>query len=120
MSQMVSSSQSRFQQMLSSVSTMPSSNLLLTSMIILLSILFAITLYLVVRLETLQTKMESSPQLKHSPMEQIVEWQSILQSQSSKKIQEYLDINLQQIAKVGVYLHRFSSPFDWYLCYVSV
>ena len=86
--------------MLASVSTMPSSSLLLASMVVLLSILFTITLYLVVRLETLQMKMESAPQLKQSPMEQIVEWQSVLQSQSSKKIQEYLNINLQQIAKV--------------------
>ena len=105
MSQMATPSQSRVQQMISSLSMMPSSNLLLASMVVLLSILFTITLYLVVRLETLQMKMESYPQLQlkqtGSPMEQFVEWQSMLQSQSSKKIQEYLDINLQQIAKVS-------------------
>lgn len=36
-----------------------------------------------------------------SPLEQLMGWQNMLHSQSSKKIQEYLDLNLQQIEKVN-------------------
>ena len=62
-----------------------------------------------IRLEELQNKIDS-PELKNTagPLEQLSHWQTRLQSQSSKKIQEYLDINLQQIAKVRLLRILFS------------
>ena len=42
-------------------------------------------------------------------LRQISNWQHILHSQSSRKVQEYLDSNLQQIAQVYVKIYCFWS-----------
>ena len=88
--------------LVTSAANMSSSTLLLVSLIIILIMMFCVTIYLIVRLEALQTKLESPALIRESssPLEQLVSWQTNLQSQTSKKIQEYLDVNLQQIAKV--------------------
>jgi predicted oxidoreductase (fatty acid repression mutant protein) len=52
------------------------------------------------RLDNIQERVESVLPLSPSSFEQIATWQKILHAQSSKKVQEYLDSNLEQIAKV--------------------
>lgn len=106
---MVSSPQTSLQEVMTSFSTLPSSTMLLVFMIVILVVLFIVTAYLVLRLETLQMRVESSSfRDKASPFEQLASWQNMLHSQSSKKIQEYLDLNLQQIAKVRENLDKLS------------
>lgn len=94
------------------------SSLVLYSMVAILTLLFLSTLYLLFRLETLQEKMDST-QLRQeedidwlsmsdlccrhsgsSPLEELAGWQNLLHLKTTKKIQQYLDINFQQIVKV--------------------
>ena len=81
---------------------MSTSSLVLVTLVLVLISLFIITCYLIIRLEELQKRVESPlPRKSETTIEQLVGWQNVLYSHSSKKIQEYLDLNLQQIAKVG-------------------
>ena len=86
---------------LSSLADLPSSTLVLVTLVLVLLVLFLFTCNLFIRLEDLQRRVES-PLLRSSQttIEQLVGWQNLLNSHSSKKIQEYLDLNLQQIARV--------------------
>jgi hypothetical protein len=52
------------------------------------------------RLDHIQERVESVLPVSPSNFEQIATWQKVLHTQSSKKVQEYLDNNLEQIAKV--------------------
>ena len=77
---------------------------MLVTLVLVLLVLFLITCYLVIRLEELQKRVESEsplPKSTETTIEQLVGWQNLLYSQSSKKIQEYLELNLQQIARVS-------------------
>ena len=75
---------------------------MLVTLVIILISMFIITCYLIIRLEELQKKVDSPlPRKSETTIEQLAGWQNVLYSHSSKKIQEYLELNLQQIAKVG-------------------
>ncbi len=52
------------------------------------------------RLDHIQERVESVLPFSSSNLEQIATWQRVLHTQSSKKVQEYLNTNLEQIAKV--------------------
>jgi len=89
--------------------SLPSSSLLLVSLISLLVLLFISSIYLVIRLENIQQKVDSAlVKDSSSPFEQLAGWQSMLHSHSSRKIQEYLDTNLEQIARVRESLERLA------------
>jgi hypothetical protein len=51
-------------------------------------------------LDHIQGRVESVLPFSSSNLEQIATWQRVLHTQSSKKVQEYLNTNLEQIAKV--------------------
>lgn len=88
-------------EVLSFLTELPSSILVLVTLVL---GLFLITCHLVIRLEELQKRVESETPLPRSSgttIEQLVGWQNLLYSQSSKKIKEYLELNLQQIARVS-------------------
>ncbi len=61
------------------------------------------------RLDHIQERVESVLPVSPSNFEQIATWQKVLHTQSSKKVQEYLDNNLEQIAKVwaGVQFNEY-------------
>ena len=81
---------------------LPNSSLVLVTLVFILLVLLIITCHLLNRLEELQKKVESSLQGRsETTMKQLVGWQNVLYSQSSNKIQEYIQNNLQQIAKVS-------------------
>ena len=86
------------------VAAMPSSTLLMLSLIMLLIILFFITIYLIMRLGHIQQKLEAADirEAPSSNLETIASWQHLLHAYSSKHIQQFLDINLEQIAKVWI------------------
>jgi len=90
--------------------SLPSSSLLLVSLISLLVLLFLSSIYLVIRLENIQQKVDSAlVKESSSPFEQLAGWQSMLHSHSSRKIQDYLDTNLEQIARVRESLERLAT-----------
>jgi len=89
-------------------SSLQSSVLLLSLLICLLMILLISSLYLVLRLGYIQDRMEEAvPQ--GIPDGHADNWQNILSSKSNKKVQEYLDNNLDQISKVRENLEKLSS-----------
>jgi hypothetical protein len=89
--------------------SLPPPSLVLVSLISLLVLLFFSSVYLVIRLEHIQHKVDSAlVKEPSSPFEQLAGWQSLLHSHSSRKIQEYLDTNLEQIARVRESLERLS------------
>ena len=100
----VSRSRTVISEALSFLTELQSSSLVLVTLVLVLLVLFLITCYLVIRLEELQKRVESEsplPKSTETTIEQLVGWQNLLYSQSSKKIQEYLELNLQQIARVS-------------------
>jgi len=84
------------------------SALLLSTLVGLLIILLCSTLYLVLRLDNIQQKVDSALPATPSSLEQLANWQSLLHTQSSRKVQEYLNTNLDQISKVRESLERLS------------
>ena len=99
---LLSRCQSFLSQSLSFITELSNSNLMLVTLAIILISMFIITCYLIIRLEELQKKVDSPlPRKSETTIEQLAGWQNVLYSHSSKKIQEYLELNLQQIAKVG-------------------
>ena len=107
------------QQLLTSGSNFDNSTRILFLMVGILVLILLSTLYLLFRLQSLQEKIDSSYMRYENftswlslnficndrasvtfPIEQILGWQNRLHSLTSKKIQEYLDINFQQIVKV--------------------
>jgi len=85
----------------------PPSTILLASLTGLLILLFCSSLYLVLRLDNLQHRVDSSQPVTPS-MEQLASWQSLLHTQSSRKVQEYLNTNLEQISKVRESLEKLA------------
>ena len=86
----VSDNQTKLQPLVS----LPQPNLLLISLSILLVLLFLSSIYLVLRLDNLQEKMDiNSP----SRMDDLTR---LLKTHSSKHIKEYFKENLEQISKV--------------------
>jgi len=90
------------------VSGQSASALLLSTLVGLLVILLCSTLYLVLRLDNIQQKVDSALPATPSSLEQLANWQSLLHTQSSRKVQEYLNTNLDQISKVRESLERLS------------
>lgn len=89
--------------------SLPPSTMMLVSLISLLVILFFSSIYLIIRLENIQQRVDSSlVKEPSSPFELLAGWQNLLHSHSSKRIQEYLDTNLEQIAKVRESLEKLS------------
>ena len=86
---------SMFEQLSKSIQIMPASMYLLITLIILLILLFISSTYLVLKLDNIQEKVEFS-----HPSNPLSDWQSLLHTQSSKKVQEYLNTNLEQISQV--------------------
>jgi len=84
------------------------SSLLLSALVLLLLLLLVCTLYLVLRLDNIQQKVDSALPAAPSSLEQLASWQSLLHTQSSRKVQEYLNTNLEQISKVRESLERLS------------
>ena len=85
-------------------SSYPPSTLLLGSLTGLLVLLFCSSIYLVLRLDSIQSKVDSALPTPPSNLEQLANWQSLLHTQSSKKVQEYLNTNLEQIWNVKSYV----------------
>ena len=101
-------SRSWLQQVLLQVASYPPSTLLLGSLTGLLVLLFCSSIYLVLRLDSIQSKVDSALPTPPSNLEQLANWQSLLHTQSSKKVQEYLNTNLEQISKVTFSRHERS------------
>ena len=99
-------SRSWLQQVLLQVASYPPSSLLLGSLTGLLVLLFCSSIYLVLRLDSIQSKVDSALPAPPSNLEQLANWQSLLHTQSSKKVQEYLNTNLEQISKVILSRHE--------------
>ena len=95
---------SRLQRLIISLLTLPFHSIVLFLLTALLCFLLCTSLYLVFRLDSIQQKVETFLPTYPSNFEQISNWQKILHTQSSKKVQEYLDSNLEQISKV-IYCH---------------
>jgi len=107
--QMLVAPHSTINQLAVALISLPPSTLMLVSLISLLIILFFSSIYLVIRLENITQRVDSAlVKDPSSPFEQLAGWQSLLHTHSSKKIQEYLDTNLEQIAKVRQSLERLS------------
>eukprot|EP00090_Calanus_glacialis_P023513 TRINITY_DN36322_c0_g1_i1.p1 TRINITY_DN36322_c0_g1~~TRINITY_DN36322_c0_g1_i1.p1 ORF type:complete len:405 (-),score=100.75 TRINITY_DN36322_c0_g1_i1:75-1235(-) len=96
-------SKSMFEQLSKSLQTIPASMYLLITLIILLILLFISSTYLVLKLDNIQEKVEFS-----HPSKPLSDWQSLLHTQSSKKVQEYLNTNLEQISQVRDSLEKLS------------
>jgi hypothetical protein len=78
----------------------PPSTLLLAGLSSLLVLLLCCSVHLVLRLDRIQQRVDSALPAP-STLEQLAGWQSLLHSQSSKKVQEYLNTNLEQISQVA-------------------
>merc|ERR1712241_341879 len=89
-------------------SSLPASVLLLSSLLGLLVMLLLSSLYLVFRLGHIQDRMEESGALDISDSH-LDNWHNIINSRSSKKVQEYINSNLDQISKVRENLEKLSS-----------
>jgi len=84
------------------MTNLPTSFLLLVVLFFLLIILLLSSIYLVVKLDYIQDKMESSEEgQSYQNSEFLKNWQSLVNSRSNKKVQEYLLTNLEQISKVS-------------------
>jgi len=90
------------------LSSLPSSVLLLSSLLGLLVMLLLSSVYLVLRLGHIQDRMEESGALDISAGH-LGNWHNIINSRSSKKVQEYINSNLDQISKVRENLEKLSS-----------
>jgi len=100
---------STLSQLVVALISLPPSTLMLISLISMLILLFFSSIYLVIKLENIQHRVDSALVKEHSsPFEQLAGWQSVLHSHSTRKIQEYLDTNLHQIAKVRESLEKLS------------
>jgi len=107
--QMLVAPTSTINQLAVALISLPPSSLMLISLISLLVLLFFSSIYLVIRLEYIQHRVDSAlVKEPSSPFEQLAGWQSLLHTHSSRKIQEYLDTNLEQIAKVRESLEKLS------------
>ena len=93
----VAASQSKFEQIVQYMFSLPTSMLLLITLTLLLILLFFSSTYLVLRLDNIQEKMDFA--LPSDPAH-LASRLSLLHTQSSKKVQEYLNTNLEQISKV--------------------
>jgi len=93
------------------LSSLPSSVLLLCSMLGLLVLLLLSSVYLVLRLGHIQDRMEETGalDLDISAGQHLDKWHNIINSRSSKKVQEYINSNLDQISKVRENLEKLSS-----------
>eukprot|EP00092_Neocalanus_flemingeri_P012294 GFUD01013252.1.p1 GENE.GFUD01013252.1~~GFUD01013252.1.p1 ORF type:complete len:389 (+),score=100.66 GFUD01013252.1:508-1674(+) len=100
--------QSKFQQLVLSLLSIPTSMLLLITLTFLLILLFFSSTYLVIRLDNIQEKVDFALPSDPSHLQQLASWQGLLHSQSSKKVQEYLHTNLEQISKVRESLEKLS------------
>ena len=78
-----------------SLQTMPPSMYLLTTLISLLILLFLSSTYLVMKLDNIQEKVE----FVH-PAQPVPDWHHLLHTQSAKRIQDFLNTNLEQISQV--------------------
>ena len=113
------SGKSIVEQLSKSLDMMPALMYLLITLIILLILLFFSSTYLVLKLDNIQEQVEFS-----HPANPSSDWQSLLHSQSSKKVQEYLNTNLEQISQVIVntflhlrfYLCRSETVWKSFLC----
>lgn len=106
--QMLVAPTSTINQLAVALISLPPSTMMLVSLISLLVLLFFSSIYLIIRLENIQQRVDSSLVKEPSPLEQLAGWQNLLHSHSSKRIQEYLDTNLEQIAKVRESLEKLS------------
>jgi len=96
-------SKSIFKQLTRHLHVIPASMYLLITLIILLILLFISSTYLVLKLDNIQEKVE----FVH-PANPLTDWQNLLHTQSSKKIQEFLNTNLEQISQVRDSLEKLS------------
>ena len=78
----------------------PPSTILLTSLTGLLVLLLCSSVYLVARLDGIQARVDAAIPGAPTNLEQLANWQTLLHSQSSRRVQEYLNTNLDQISKV--------------------
>ena len=94
------------QRFIISILTIPASSLLLLGLTVLLILLLCSSVYLVFRLDSIQQRVESAIPAAaggaggKDGLEQLATWQNMLHQTSSRKIQDYLDSNLEQISKV--------------------
>ena len=109
----VSERQTILQQLVS----MKISTFLMILFILLLILLFFSSIYLVLRLDFIQAKVDLAqpPDLSHP--QKMANWQILLRAQTSRKVQEYLDINMDQISQVQlklcIYLYMGHLLQDW-------
>ena len=92
---------SKYEQIVQYIITMPTSMILVTILTVLLILLFFSSTYLVLRLDSIQEKMDFNISPDNSHLEKLASLKNFLHTQSSKKVQEYLDNNLEEISKVS-------------------
>ena len=80
-------------------------SLFLSLLTLLLFLILCTSCYLVFRLDSIQDKVEAFLPSYPGNLEQISTWQKILHSQSSIRVDEYLQNNLHQLAKVFIHLY---------------
>ncbi|XP_023348527.1 GRAM domain-containing protein 2B [Eurytemora carolleeae] len=92
-----------------SLLSLPTHSKFLSCLTLLLFLLLCTSFYLVFRLGSIQEKVEAFLPSYPENLEQISSWQKVLHYQSSLKVDQYLQSNLHQLAKVRENLDRLSS-----------
>ena len=98
-----------------SLLSLPTHSKFLSCLTLLLFLLLCTSFYLVFRLGSIQEKVEAFLPSYPENLEQISSWQKVLHYQSSLKVDQYLQSNLHQLAKVfflGISMNWFFSEIS--------
>ena len=96
-----------------SLLSLPTHSKLLSCLTLLIFLLLCTSFYLVFRLGSIQEKVEAFLPSYLENLEQISSWQKVLHYQSSLKVDQYLQSNLHQLAKV------FFLGMNWFFSVIS-